>query len=463
VSDRDELLALRRMAELEAKASGTPQGLPRSLLDRAAGAATDTAASLITGAAAAPVAGLAGIAGAVLPGPEGQGADWVKKVQGALTATPQTPEGDAALNVVTKPMQWLESGADKAGAFVADQTKSPALGAAVNTALQMAPAIVSRLAGGKVRETVAGAYDEQAKVKSQNSVRDATLAEGRDVGYVVPPDTSMFRGIAGKAALRQEAIVRNQQVTNSLARKALGIPDEVPLSPGVLEQKRLQLSAPYKELSAIDPEAASVLQQIREIRSEANGWYKAFDRDPKPPYQKRAERLSSKADALEGYLDEIAVNAGKPDLVPAMKEARKNIARTYDVERALNKGDGNIDAHVLGNLYDNGKPLSGELATIGKFDQAFRRYTTEASRVEAPGGSALTPISAAGLGMGGHATGLGWFPAGIALAGGPARSLLLSGMYQSPRSYTPSLGLRSMSPFFDEASPLFLGAAQASK
>lgn len=464
MSDREELQALRRLAELEAKASGAkaPQGLPRGLLDRAAGAATDTAASLITGAGAAPIAGLAGIAGAVLPGPQGQGADWVGKVQNALTATPQTPEGQATLNAVTKPMQWLEAGADKAGGLVTDKF-GPALGAGVNTAIQAIPAVVSKLAGGKVRGAVAGAYEDQAKIKSLNAARDATLAEGRDAGYVVPPDTSMFRGLAGKAALRQEAIVRNQEVTNSLARKAVGLPDDVPLTPGALEQKRSQLSAPYKALSAIDPEAATVLQQIRETRAEANGWYKAYDRDPKPPYQKRAERLSAKADSLETYLDEIAVNAGKPELVPAMKEARKNIAKTYDVERALNKGDGNIDAHIIGNMFDNGKPLSGELKTIGKFDQAFRRYTTEASRIEAPGGSALTPIAATGLGMGGHATGLGWAPAGVALAGGPARSLLLSDLYQSPRSYTPPLGLRATSPFFDEASPLFLGSSQAAQ
>ena len=56
--------------------------------DKIIGAA-ETGLSAITGAAAEPAAGLAGIAGAVLPGEEGQGADWVEGVRDALTYQPK--------------------------------------------------------------------------------------------------------------------------------------------------------------------------------------------------------------------------------------------------------------------------------------------------------------------------------------------------------------------------------------
>lgn len=434
----------------------------RSMLEQFRDAYTagpQAGAALVTGAVAAPLSGLAGIAGTVLPGPQGQGANWAQNVQSSLTYEPRTKEGKTTLDVVTKPFQWLAQGAHKAGEVVNEKYDSPLAATALNTAIQMAPAALSRLGGKTVRGALEDSTAAAEKKSALSAPRDAILEEGRSAGYVVPPDTSVFRGVAGKAALRQEAIARNQQVTNNLARKALGLPDEVPLTEGAIEGLINKFSEPYRKVAAIDPEAAAALKELREARARAGAWYTAYERNKIPTYQDRAQRLTAKADKLEEYLDDIAKNSGQPELLAELKDARTKIAKAKDVQRALNV-DGNVDAHVIGNMFDKGKPLTGELATIGKFDQAFRRYTTESSRVEAPGGGQLSPL--ASVNAAANADGpMGWFAAGLPLAGGPARSLLLSRMYQKPNNYAPSSVLRAVNPFFEEVSPLVLGSSQA--
>lgn len=111
----------------------------------------DTAGNLISGAVAAPVAGFAGIAqGAenlVVPGGM-PAADRVAQVQNALTYQPQSDVGKEAQANIAIPVQWLADKADKAGQVAANVTGSPAVGAAVNTALQAAPAALAPEARG---------------------------------------------------------------------------------------------------------------------------------------------------------------------------------------------------------------------------------------------------------------------------------------------------------------------------
>jgi hypothetical protein len=81
--------------------------------------------NLASGGIAAPISGLAGLAGAALPGPQGQGASWVRKVGNALTYEPRTKTAETML----KPLEWaggmLHKGAVKAGEFTQDTLGMP--------------------------------------------------------------------------------------------------------------------------------------------------------------------------------------------------------------------------------------------------------------------------------------------------------------------------------------------------
>lgn len=120
-----------------------------------AGAAVEPPAALASGALAAPVSGLAGILGTLLPGREGQGADWTRRVGEAMTYQPRSQGGQTATGAISYPFEKIAEGADRAGGAVSDATGSPAAGAGVNTLLQMLP----QLAGAKGMKAGAAGFD----------------------------------------------------------------------------------------------------------------------------------------------------------------------------------------------------------------------------------------------------------------------------------------------------------------
>jgi hypothetical protein len=133
-------------------------------------------------------------------------------------------------------------------------------------------------------------------------------------------------------------------------------------------------------------------------------------------------------------LEAEATKLNRPELVPQMKEARVEIAKTHAVERALNLGDGTIDAQAIGRAYDNGAKLTGRLETIAKFALGpGKQVSRPSASVPAPGVSALDYMSSLGLGLGGYGT-MG--TKGVALAALPylrpmARDLVASNWYQN--------------------------------
>lgn len=286
--------------------------------------------------------------------------------------------------------------------------------------------------------------------EARNAVRDQTLRAAQEEGYVVPPSAvkptfigNRLESIAGKEALGQQATVRNQEVTNRIAAREAGLPENTAISLEALERRQNVLSAPYREVAAIDPEAARALQTLRETRADATNYFRHYDRSADPRSLQEARRLRAEANRLEQYLEDVATNAGRPNLVNEIREARRDLAKTYDIERALNVADGNVSAPVLGRAVDAGRPLTGGLETAGRFQQAFPRYAREGERMPAAGVSKLEAGLGTLLGVGGYAT-MG--PGGAALAAlplasAPVRAGLLSRPVQgllSP-SYEPTM------------------------
>jgi hypothetical protein len=327
------------------------------------------------------------------------------------------------------------------GQGVAEATGSPVLG----TAATMATAPGLSMANNAVRQS-------SLKTQSQNSLRDQTLADARKEGYVVPPSaaggnwfTRRLESIAGKAAIGQESAVRNQKVTNDIARREVGIADDQPISVSALEARRKVLAEPYREIASINKQTAATLEELKLARSEATSYWKHYDVSADPKSLAEARKLSAKADALELQIEQAAKSAMKPDLVKELRAARQAIAKTHDVERALNVATGDVSAPILGKAADRGK-LSGGLATAGKFQQGFPAYAKEGERVPTPGVSKSEALMGTLLGVGGYGMA---GPAGVGLAAlpllsGPTRSMLMSRPFQGAPSY-PGANLPALS------------------
>jgi hypothetical protein len=336
------------------------------------------------------------------------------------------------------------TGGLSAGLINPEDAKSGALIGAATPVAVMGAGKVGEYVGDalKARQTAAAAQ------YAKNQPLNDTLKAGLDAGYVVPPSSvnptfanNVKESISGKIATAQEASSRNQQVTDGLVRKALGMADDAPLSVEALSKYRADMHAtgygPLRQLGPVpaDQQFASDLASVAQKytgkgtipaieKTEINDLVKAhqstgFDagdavdaikvlrEDAKDAYRVGNSALGGAkkaiADAYEGAL-ERALPPGS-DILTNYQAARQNIAKSFTVEDALKEGTGAVDARKLAAALQKGTPLSGELLTAARFANAFPKATQPPSLVAGPGVHNLKAMFAGGAGATGATLG----------------------------------------------------------
>lgn len=342
-----------------------------------------------------------------------------------------------------------------------DAGTGAAIGAALPPALKGAGAV-----GGAIGRTIRG---PQVAPEAMQAIQTA-----RDLGYVIPPSQAKptlinraIEGFAGKLTTAQNASARNQQITNELARKAIGANE---LSPtGIAEVRNIAGQAydaigsvgafktDSKFLSALDNAGATTaemrknfpqlvnnevddliaslkqstqfdsqptIEAIKQFRNDA-----AANKSSQDPAKKALGRAQLKiSTALEDLIERnLQQTQGSKELLDNYRAARKTLAKTYDVEKALNPATGNIDASKLSTQLKKGRPLTDELRSIAEFSARFPKATQTVEKM----GSLpqWSPLDVATAGITGSVAG----PAGaLGLIARPAlRSLALSPAVQN--------------------------------
>lgn len=353
-----------------------------------------------------------------------------------------------------------------AAAVPAGGVAQAAKGAAVGLASGAAAQTTKELTGSDLLAVAVGvgtpfAINALSAAKTSRLTPEGklTLKDAQEAGYVVEPSavrqpTGKLETIAGKASIAQEATVRNQQITNNMAAKHLGLPDETPLSPALLDALKKKVEQPYQEVEALRASvtnlpwfpryhSANLGEELKQARADTTALYKAYYANPNPGVLKAAKESSALAQSLEDDIDMIAKAAGKPELLTQLQAARQYRARIADVEMALNVADGNVSAPVIGRMLDKGRPISGDLKIVGKFAQAFPRVAREAAGVPPAGVSGTDAAMSAVLATGGAAAAGGVEGAAtglLPLLRQPARSRVLSKGYQSKLLDMPKPG-----------------------
>ncbi len=262
--------------------------------------------------------------------------------------------------------------------------------------------------GQKIGEIVRGG--------EQSPELASAIKNAQNSGLVIPPTQAnptalnkLVEGMAGKISTAQNASAKNQSKFNELAAKSLGLDADTKITPEVLQGIRAEAGKAYEAASnsgAITPtkeyfsklddiaapylkaaqgfpnakpspvidlveslkspqfDSSAAVAKIKELRSAADDAFRTGNTDV-------ARASKSAATALEDALETHLVSTGNTEALNALKDARKLIAKTYSVDKALNPSTGSIDAKKLAAQLKKGKPISGELKTIAEFASSF--------------------------------------------------------------------------------------------
>jgi len=259
--------------------------------------------------------------------------------------------------------------------------------------------------GNKIASSIEQKQLANELLKSQNVTRDKTIAETLGAGYKIPPAETnpsfanrTLESFAGKVNTAQSLSADNQDITNKLAKKALNLPDSISLSDEVLKGVRQEAGKAYQQIADLDPHLAQDIEKLKIAKNEANSYYKLYNRSAHPEDLKKAQGLRDQANQIETWLEDAVQNYGQPQLLQNLKDARQQIAKTYEVEHALNSATGNVNARSLAKSFNKDVPLSGELATIGKFGAAFPKYTQPTEQMGTIGVSKAKALASGLLG-----------------------------------------------------------------
>lgn len=337
------------------------------------------------------------------------------------------------------------------GQATTEVTGSPVAGLIAGMAT---PAVLE----GRAIAAQAAARSSQAK----NAVRDKTLIDAQQAGYAVTPGSVKPSGarialeqLAGKSRVEQELSIKNQQITDTLARRAIGLPENTPLTTAAMKSVRAdEYTKGYKPVAQIGPVPTDAVfrQELTDIAQKFTGASRSFPQAMPPEVRRmvasirvgqfdsadaiqmsqtlrdaasgsfrkgdtglgKAQIAASKA--IEDQIERHLVAANNPQasqILAQLRDSRKRMAVSHAIEDAIHEGSGSVDASKLASDLQKGKLLTNELEVAAKFANNFKNVTKSPSQIGTPGATSLF-----GTGLGST---LGAIVGGM--AGGPLVSI----------------------------------------
>jgi hypothetical protein len=326
------------------------------------------------------------------------------------------------------------------------------------------------------------------------ALKDATLQAGQKAGYVVPPSSNnptvmnrMLEGISGKVKLSQEAMMRNQPVTERLAATALGQNPQAPITQEALAVIRSEAhAAGYAPVKAAGQMAtdSKFIDDLISINKAGEGASRSFPGlKPVGPLDDMVKSLTQeKFDASDGvdaiaYLRQLADDAygsgqaslgraykgaakavedviernlanrgdDAKELLKGYRDSRQLIAQTYTAGKALTDTEGTSNALKYGRELMKGTPLVGNQRTIGQFASRFGKFAAVPKEIY----PSISPLDVYGSAISSGVTGSA-LPLMLPLTRVGLREYLLSQAGQAraiPAVYKPQDTLGMLSAF----------------
>lgn len=390
-------------------------------------AAGEIPRALLQNTLANAASGYAGLAGAALPGPQGQGSQWQRRAQEAISFEPQSQVAKKALSLAAAPgeayTKLISKPLGKRGAEV-----SPLLGAIGETSAEALPLLL----GGST------------KAAKPLTAAQQKVAAARDAGFTMTPEEMgagriprTLASLAGEPRLAKVTSRKNAAVATEKAVKELGLPEGAALELDTLSGIRKAEGAKYEAVRKIGPvemdsqyfadidrlgakyrsaakdfpglakadveqvvaalkredpamaaakaqgikvpnakptpfDANSAVDLIGQLRESADGAFRSGNAPLAKVYR-------GGADALEGQLERHLEKSGDTKTLADFRAARERIAKTYAVEKSL-VGE-QVNPQALGKQVQKRKPLTGGLKETGQFARDFERSSLKPSHM----------------------------------------------------------------------------------
>lgn len=300
----------------------------------------------------------------------------------------------------------------------------------------------TKRANEQIQKFVNKPLQEQLLEFTQNVKKNKIIKRSADEGYVFIPSafdkpTAMERlkeSAIGTTKASEQAQQTNQKVTNNLIRKYLGVEKSTPLDLDLTEKIRRQNGKVYAEIdnlparppkTKIVPRGLSgygalskkvdievtrsgrdILRDLKETRKGVQDYWTEFKVQRTVRARDSAVKLEKRVEELEDELLDIATYNNKSNLVPALKAARKQIAKAHLVEKALNDANGNVNAKVITKLAYDKRLIDKNVKTIAEMYKGFPTLTS------VPKHATTSPFSVLDIGL----TGYGFATQNFALA-----------------------------------------------
>lgn len=248
-------------------------------------------------------------------------------------------------------------------------TKIDAAQAANQLNIALNPAESNPTLPNKLKSIVGGTNDIDARLAKHNEV-EITNRVREDLG--VPMEKKLDAG-AIDAALNEASapykVVREMPVLNptddiistleSLKKKSTAI------NKGRVEKVNALVDDVISELGD-GKTGASVLDDIRQLRAEANSVYKQRDKGINPPKDVEIKEADARMAIANAYEQMIDANVTDPKLLDEIRAARVRMAQIYDHARALDYGTNTVDPMAYAKMLNERKGnMSGLGADIG--------------------------------------------------------------------------------------------------
>jgi hypothetical protein len=226
-----------------------------------------------------------------------------------------------------------------------------------------------------------------------------SLAIARSAGYVVPKSSitgsvGALEQIVGPKALAAEATRQNISNLSDKLAEQFQLPPGTEITHSTMDAVRSKAGEAYDAIASLSPGYAQLVETIKELRNQAGKLYRQTSSQYNVATEKQADELWGQAKQADEVLAGALKQEGKSDLVDNYLEARKTIAQTHDVDKALINSRGEVNPQTFATSFGKERPQSGAILDAGRSGEAFKSAFTTG------GGKALPSIDATLLGSG---------------------------------------------------------------